>query len=500
MAEISVTGLSSDNITPGIFAEVLFGAGVNAGSTQTYSAIILGNKLSSGTASDATVYGPNDFSDRATAVQLFGDGSEVMRMVDKFWAVNISTPLYACPVAQAGTAGDGYINFSGTATGNGSVEICVADLVMQSSIASGDSLATIATNAAAVVNSHSELPCTAIVVGNGMWLVSKNTGARANFIRFRGRILGIGVGVSSSATTDTAFTHGATNDDVSNALAAMIATRFYYIISPHVDATNLGLIKAQVENQAQPLVNIHQRVVGGSVDSLGAITTIANGINSPRCEFVWHKNSEFTPGELASLGAANFSLQEQKLGASGEAVNFDNYGLSVSNAALWRLPRDRSNTQITAANILSALKSGISPVATTSLGQTYLVMGCTSHSLNGANPDYRVRDRHIVTVCDRFTDDCIQAFRDKFPQKTLGEDKPAGSFSPVDEVSPRIIVEAVNQITELYGQRGLLRNVDEIRAGTVGSLSQTPGRVGVAVPLQVCQPLHQIAFQVKQVA
>lgn len=501
--EIAVTGLALSDAVPGIYPEIVFGAGASALGGTTKTALIIANKTTSGSASTAVVYGPTtatSFGTREEAVGLFGDGSEAMRMIDRFWASNQSTPLYVICPAEVGTAGDGYITFTGTATGNGAARIWIGTTQLEVSIVSGDTPAVIAQNACNVINSKAFLPVTASVVGGAAWCVSKNKGVRANFIQMMAAIIGTGVGTTVTPVTDTALTHGATADDVTACLAAILATRFYYIIPAHADATNLGLIKTQVLTQAGPLVNLRQRICAGSVDTIANAITLANALNDPRVEIGWHKNSDFTPGEIASQCAAIFSLEEQSLfGSPGSAQNFDSYGVGVQNAGNWHLPADRSNTQTARSVLVSALNSGVSPITNQAHGFTMLVSGITSKSLTNSNPDYRTRDRNIVTVCDSFTDDLVQIFSDRFSNKILGPDAPAGANVPQDLVTPRVLKASIDKLVVTYAANGLLLNPDQINAATSVALSAAAGRIGAKVPLQTVHALHQISLLIQSV-
>jgi phage tail sheath gpL-like len=502
--EIAVTGLAQSDVVPGIYPEVIFGAGASAAGSSFYNALIIANKTSAGSASTATVYGPDtatSFTTREEAVGLFGDGSEAMRMVDRFWATNKSTPLYVLLSAQVGSVGDGYITFTTTAAANGSARIFIGTTQLEASIVTGDTPAVIAQSVVNAINGKPSLPVTASVVGNAAYLVSKNTGIRANSIRYMAAVIGSGVATTVTPLTDTAFTHGATVDDVTAALAAILATRFYYVIPAHEDSVNLGLIKTQVLTQAQPLTNIRQRVVCGSVDTIANTITLANALNDARVEVCWHKVSDCTPGEIAAQCAAVFSLEEQKLfGSPGTAQNFDSYGVGAQNAANWHIPADRSSTQTARSVQVSALNSGISPIINQKGGVTMLVSRITSKSLTNSQPDFRVRDGNIPTVCDRFTDDLVGRFAARFANKLLGPDLAAGASSPDEMVTPRILKATIASLVTEYVGAGLLLDSAGINAATVVSLSAVRGRVGCKVPLQTVPVLHQIAALIQQVA
>ena len=122
---ITLLGIGPNSL-PGVYGQINFAQGQLSLGGSTYSAIILANITSSGSAfsgiSNNQVYGPDTqvtMQSVNDAITLFGAGSPAHLMVADFMAVNKSTPLYVLPVAQA--SGGAAATFTLTLTSSGTL-------------------------------------------------------------------------------------------------------------------------------------------------------------------------------------------------------------------------------------------------------------------------------------------------------------------------------------------------------------------------------------------
>jgi phage tail sheath gpL-like len=115
--------------------------------------------------------------------------------------------------------------------------------------------------------------------------------------------------------------------------------------------------------------------------------------------------------------------------------------------------------------------------------------------------DYRIRDAHKVTVCDRYVDDLIAKAALTMRGKLLADDPKKNEPVPGPNViTPRVVKAMINRLTRDYGEDALLQLVDAIVAGTVVIRETTPTtRVSAQIPLTPIDILDQLAFQVNQV-
>lgn len=501
---IPITGLAANDPVPGSYLEVEFAQGEAATGTGSRAILLLGNRTTAGSATVNTViYGPDTATQlltQADAIALFGDGSELSRMFKRATDVTTDIPIYAVAVTEsAGTAASFTLTYVNAATANATARVWVGDEFTDASITSGDSITTIALAVRDAINARTDWPVTASASLGVVTCTAKLKGPRGNWIRYSGAILGSGVATTVAPTAPTFATAGATADTNATALTTILPFKYYYIASAAEDATQLGALVTQVNTQAAPTTGIRQRVFAGSVDSLANATTIATGVNAARCELLHLAQGDIVPAEMAAQFAAVCAVEEA---ATIPKLNFDGYGNADAERAKWRIKAPRSGAAPTRTQLKSALNNGITPVGVNQNGSTYLVMRCTTKSLNGATNDYRIRDSHKVTVCDFYGDDLKTKTALQFAGKSVGNDPVSGQRPPGANVAtPRVLLAAINKLTDEYGAKDLLQSVDQIKAETVSIRESSPStRLTARVPLRPIDVLHQIGIKISQVA
>ncbi len=503
-ASIVLTGLDSSDPVPGVYVQTNFAQGEATGSGSPRSILVLANKTSSGSATvDTVIYGPDTLTPlqtEADMIALGGAGSEAHRMFRRIAAINKDTSVYFLFVtASAGTAATGTVTIATTATANGTHRLWVGDEFVETSIATGDTVTTIAAAIKASVNAKTHWPVTADNVAGVLTLTAKIAGPRGNWIRFMASITS-GIGSTTTATADAFLSAGATADSNVAALATILPKSFYYIVSAAEDSTQFAALVTQVNTQASPTTGIRQRAFAGSVDTLASATTLATTINAARAEVIWSEKSPYTPAELAANAAAAYALFET---SPNPRTNFAGFGNDAITTNYWKVPKSRTDSAAPSrASIKSALNNGLSPLAVNPNNTTFLVNRITSRSLSGSTADYRIRPAHKVTICDFFANDLQAKMVLQNAGKRIANDPAKGARAPGPSVvTPQICQGQVFGLLNDYDQNDLLQDVDLIKAGTVIQRETSPTtRMGIRIPLRPIDNLEQIAIDVSQVA
>lgn len=503
-ASIPLVGLSPNDPTPGEYAEINFAQGEASLGTGTYGCLMIGGMLSTGSATpDTVIYGPDtpvQMASEADLVALFGNGSELHRKGRRFLAVNTTTPLYAIAVSEGSSPGaaTGTITVATTATGAGTLRIYVGDEFVDVGFATGDTPTVIAANAVTAVNGKTWWAVVASAVAGAITLTTKQKGLRANFVRYFAQIKPGTSGTTVTPTASTLTTGGTVSDSSTTALATILARRFYYISSAAEDATQLGALLSQVNTQALAVTGIRQRVFGGSQDTLANAITISTGLNGARAEVTWLAQSDVPPCELAANAAAVYSLEEAPLQFR---CNFSSYGDDAKTSGNWKIKAPLSGAAPTRAQILAALNAGLTPIGVRSAARTYLVKRVTTRFMNGSVVDYRIRDAHKVTVCDRYVDDLLAKAAATMRGKEIANDPQKNEPVPGPTViTPRVVKAAINRLTRDYGELSLLQLVNTIIANTIVIREASPTtRMSAQIPLTPIDILDQVAFQANQV-
>lgn len=508
-AAIVPVGLTSNEPTPGVFMEVNFAQGPSVGSGLTRAILVLANKLTTGDATVETeIYGPDTLVQIQTEPQMIaraGAGSEAHRLFRRMAAVGGESgpPIYWCFVAEsAGAKATGTITIATNATGPATLRIWVGDEFADTGVFTADTPTIIATAAVAAINAKTHWAVTATNVAGVITITSKQNGLRGNLIRFQAAIIApASVGTTTTATTDAFLAGGTTADSNVNALATILPRWYYHIVSAAEDATQVGAAASQLGTQAQAINGIRQRLFFGSTNTLANTNTIAIGVNSPTAEVIWSEKSPWTPAELAANAAIVYALEEAD--ELGFRTNFIGYGNTAVTQDRWKVPAPRiASAWPTPASIRSALNNGITPIGVNTINsRTYIVDRFTTRSLNGSQPDARIREAHKVTISHRFADVLGKAIYEAGEGKVIGDDPPDGQAPAGNMMTPRICRGIVYRVIDRFAANSKLQKVDGIKTGTVVQREENPtSRMGIRVPLATVDNFRQAAIIVDQVA
>lgn len=501
---IELTGIPANWATPGDYLELNLGVGPTGIGEGDYSILIIGNMTSAGAGTAATtVYGPDTptpMQSETDVIRLSGDGSEFHRLWRRARQTNRSTKLYGIFITDGGgTAGSTTCVLTNASTGSAALRCWVGDEVIDTPISNGQSIAALGAAAVIQINSRTFLPVTVAFVTDTFTFTSKNTGPRANEIRVRMAIVN---GTTATTVTPnnvaTALTSGATEDSWTTALATILPTRFYYIVTPssNVTGTNFDDLVAQVTAQALPLTGIRQRVIAGYVGSQANGSTVAanSAVNSARVQLAWLQSADWTAGEIAAHVAATLALEEERLWA----YNFRDYGKGTiagrDTAAIWRIPAPYTRSAWpTTTSIETALNNGLMPIGVNGTsGGTYIVMSTTTKHKNGSAFDYRSRSSHTVAALDRWCDEFLSKFSSRFGGSNLADDPRDGEPAPAPNVvTPRQIRALITELVFKYANKYIKHAQRIVDNSLVVRDTNVNSRVGVKIPMEIIDLLLQ---------
>jgi phage tail sheath gpL-like len=516
---IAPVGLTSGEVLPGIYIEVNFAQGPAIGSGLTRAILVLANRTTDGTATvDTEIYGPDtpvQLQTEAQMILLGGPGSEAHRMFRRMAAITLGQggpPVYWLFVTEsAGAKATGTVTIATNATGVATHRLYVGDEFVDTPIDTGDTPTQIAVKIVAKVNAQTHWAVVATNSAGVVTLTAKQKGLRGNWIRYQAQIITpVSIATTTTATTDAFFTGGTTADSNTTALATIAARWYYHIVSAAEDATQLGAAASQVASQALALTGLRQRLFGGSIDTSSNANSVAVGINNPLVEIIHEEKSPWTPAELAANAAMVYALEEAS--ELGFRTNFIGYGNDAQTKPLWKVPPSRvASAAPSQATLRSLLQNGVTPIATNTNGTTYLVDRFTTRSLNGSQPDPRIREAHKVTIAHRFADAIERRLRVAGAGKTIDDDPPNNAPPIPGTITPRLCRIPLHQTLDEFAinakiQRGVDPNtgVDRLTQQKEGSVVQREAnptsRMGIRVPLQTIDNFRQAAVIVDQVA
>jgi phage tail sheath gpL-like len=506
---IAPVGLTTNEPLPGVYLETNFAQGPAIGSGLTRAILVLANRLAGGDATvDTTIYGPDTAVPLQTEAQMIaraGAGSEAHRMFRRMAAITggqNGPPVYWLFVSEsAGASATATITLATTATGPATFRVFVGDSSVDTGVFTGDTPTITAAAAVANINARTEWPVIASNVAGVITLTAKQKGLRGNWLRLQAAILAtVSPAMTTTATTDAFFTGGTTADSNATALTTINGRWFYQIVSAAEDATQVGALASQISTQALALNGLRQRGFFGSIDTPANAITIAVGLNNPRMELEHQEKAPATPAEIAANNAMVFALEEAS--ELGFRTNFIGYGNTAKTAPLWKLAASRvASAWPSPATLRSLLTNGITPIATSANGTTYIVDRFDTRSMNGATPDPRIREAHKVTITDRFSDALNARLVAAGEGKTIADDPPNNGIPLPGTMTQRLVRLIVFQTIDDLANAAKLQNPDQIKAGCVIQRSTNPtSRFEIRVPLQTADNWRATAVIVDQVA
>lgn len=516
-ANIALTGLAMNDPVPGQYVEILFAQGPSAGFAGQRKILLIGNKTTAGNATpDTVIYGPDTPIPAQTEndiINLTGPGSEIHTMWRRCQKASqgASSIYFICVTESAGASATMVFTLLNVPTGAGNVRIFVGDEAVDTAFAASDTLATITAAMVLSINGKSYWPVTAAqttasTANDSVTITARNKGPRGNWIRGQA-LLTFGNGGTPNTTitntTDAFLAGGTTADSNTTALATLLSSSFYYIASSAEDASQFGAVVSQVNSQALPISGIRQRAFAGSVDTQSNVDTIAVGLNAARSEILWQLRGIWRPCELAAWAAGAYA-QFENSGAK-PLCNWSGFPRNNAEQAAWGPVPQRDRTAWpTRTTIKTALLNGVTPIGVYTSGTAYLVKRITTRSLNGANPDYRIRDAHKVTVCDFFADDLLAKQASNLGGKNLTDDVAQGQPPPPpDTTTPNRLRDLINGLLDDYAVgtgKALLQQMKTTKAELIVQREPAnPSRLSASVGLWTIDVLDQVASQVQQV-
>jgi phage tail sheath gpL-like len=415
MALQPILGYPSDYRAPFTAVEINFGQGPSTSSGPGRAVHYCGPKTSAGSATVNTTY---KITREQDAVDLFGVGSFLHRMLRLHLLADKGAKLYA--TCYAASSGSGVATATGTITltfpsgsnptANGRMFTTICGEDFETSFRTSDTLTTIGDALVAQINQRSFLPVTASNAAGTITLTSKHAGASSGdgttgVIRFRssteagknlnvatsGAALGLGTGTpgAEGATTETA--------NLTAALATLTATRYYYMGFSVWTSAAIAPIKTHVVNKSEPNPGLRSRAFTAYTGTQSALTTIVNACNYERRHFVLQEASEHDAAELVANAIA---IHRKKESVRGGFVP-DNY-----RGTDWLIkPVYDAADRPTDTEINDACVDGITIIASDDVGSR-MVMSLNSRSKNAAGTvdDFRATETHRVSFMDDFAD------------------------------------------------------------------------------------------------
>jgi phage tail sheath gpL-like len=247
---------------PGAYLGVDNSGAVAGIPAQRKPVLLVGLRRSTGTIAQAVVKPITSIDQGAT---YFGRGSQLAAMVEKYWKANPYSEVYAVALDEdaAGVKATSTLTITGPATGDGTLTFVWGDRLRKVSVTSGQTATEIAAAIAAADTADGDSQTTSAAVAAVVTASARHKGAYGNDLSI---VHNYYVGDKTPAgvtVTITAFASGATNPDITDALAALGGDTLYYtIVSGFSDDTNMDALEAELLSRADAIRQIPGLSIG----------------------------------------------------------------------------------------------------------------------------------------------------------------------------------------------------------------------------------------------
>lgn len=300
---ISFVSIPLNIRVPGVYVEFDNSQAVQGLSDQPYTALVVGQRLSTGTVAQNI---PTKITSIDQGDLYFGAGSQVSLMIKAFFRNNGFTELWAVGLDDllAGTAATGTITLTGTATSAGTLNLRIGGRAVPVAVSVGQTNTALATAVAAAITADTQLPVTASVASNVVTMTARNKGLVANSIDARLNYYDGEVTPTGITAAIVQLAGGTGNPDISPLWAAIGDQSFNIIAHPYTDAANLTSIETELASRFGPLRQIEAQAITGATGSFATLSTLGGTRNSPFNTIVGTPSMPTPPYEVAAAVAA----------------------------------------------------------------------------------------------------------------------------------------------------------------------------------------------------
>ena len=493
---ISFNEIGNDIRTPFAFVEFDASRAQQGSSIMPYKVLVMGQKLPGGEIAALT---PTRVTSQAQAAKYFGQGSQLHRMADVYFANNETTETIFCALDDepAGVAASGKLVFAGTPTNGGTLSLYLGDRRVRVGLTPAMLAEDMATAVATAVNGLALSPVLASATSATVTFTAKHKGEAGNNIIIRlgyydGEGLPQGVTVNKPGETIAPLISGSPTlcDEASAGIAAVAA--YYGAIDPARPLQTLP-----IKGLLPPLMGTGLRLTGGSGNpelapvwaAIGDVhyhilaLPYTDGANlmSVKEELTRRRGPMYMIGGLA-ITCVNDSLSAQ--GTLGDNHNSENLCITGIGGPFERRER----------NLL--LWDGISTLYTDADGLMRVERLITTYKQNAlAAEDRAYLDVETLLTLEYLRYDFRNYFARKYPRHKLANDGTRyGKGQAI--ITPKIAkAECVAWFT-MMENKGLVENVDQFKADLIVERNaDNECRLDIYLPPNLINQLRVLAAQ-----
>ncbi|WP_449246568.1 phage tail sheath subtilisin-like domain-containing protein [Desulfarculus baarsii] len=272
------TGIANTRL-PGVYFGI-DNSRATSGGDEDNRLLMIGQMLASGAAAPWEL--TRIVSD-ADADEKFGLGSMLAEMCKTAAAAHGYGEMWAVAALDdaAGVAATGALTISGSGVKAGTLSVMIGGARARVATADGDAPTEVAAALAAAINANVYLPVTATAAEAVVTVRARHKGDAGNEI-YLGHSYHAGEKLPGGLTLAiTAMSGGSGNPDIGDAISAMAAEKFKWIVSAWTDAANLDAITDELAIRWGAMRQMDGVCFCARRGTSAALSTFVGGLNSP---------------------------------------------------------------------------------------------------------------------------------------------------------------------------------------------------------------------------
>lgn len=461
----------------------------------SYRVLLIGQKTDDGTAAGDSVVRVRSL---AEVITLAGRGSMLARMAQRWFEANRSTEVWIGVLEDPSASGSyaySLVKVVGAATESGTIHLYLGGdhlpgRHIRVGVVEGDDGPTIAQAIVDAVNAELDLTVTASVTNDEVLLESRHKGEVGNDLDIRlnyrdGETTPAGVVLEWLDPETNAFAYGAVNPELAGLIANMGDNWFNLIVSPYTDDASVDALKAEMDSRNGPMRSIDGLVISGVSGSMGAVSAIADAIDSRYFVLVPSGYSPTPPHEIATQVAAVLAYHAAEDPARPHNTLALPSVLPPWDADVWTLLERNS-----------LLGDGVSSLKPGPGGTMQIERLVTTYLRNASGADdtaYRDVTTMLTLMFLRY--DWRRRVLNKYPRHKLANDgTPIGAGQAV--VTPSTMkAELIGWFIDMQAL-GLVEGLAQFKRDAVVERNQTdPNRLDVLMPPDLINQLIAVAVK-----
>lgn len=416
---------------------------VQGDAIQPYRSLFIGPKVAAGSAQNNIVTEITSLGDAATKL---GRGSAAYDFAKGFFAQKPGHPLFVLPVDDSGfTARIATLTFTGTGIEAGTLVLYLGGIRTSVNVASGDTVAQIATNVAAALNENKDIPFMAGASAGVVTLTSKNKGIFTQDIQIA-ESRGASEALPGNLSVAIATTTAGAGVPATLPLTAIDSNTQYILFSTCFnDVATLGLINTELVERNGVTRKVDGYNLIAKYDSNADLLALGKAFNS---QFL----SIFPAigGSTESYLAGGIAGQVAKVKANDPAASLR--GMEILGAA------PALNTEVQSDSQLNTyLLNGISAYDV-ALGKIRISILATTYKTDGdGQPDLSYFDLGVLLILSYVRYDLDRLATEKFAGAKIGREG-ARYRDGQKIVTPRTIEAEIINRFDAWEERGLIED------------------------------------------